>query len=84
MKVAKIGEVLGRGMVSVIEDLKGRINAGEVISLVIIVEIEGKRVPMTVMRGGYKRDPYRALIALTRAQYLVHQQLDQQDFQEYR
>lgn len=84
MGVTSITAPLGKGIVDLLEELRDRAANGEVLSLAIIVEIQGQRSPMTLMRGTYGRDPFRALAALSRAKHLVHSILDQQPFLDLR
>lgn len=84
MSVSKLGDVLGRGMADVVDELRGRIQEGEVLSLALVVEVMGERRPMTVIRGRFQTDPYSALAALTRAKHVLQLRLDGLDFAESR
>lgn len=76
-RAGNIVQFLEDGMVDVVDEVRSRIENGEVHSLAIVMEVQGQSVPLIAMRGRFERDPFRALLALERAQYKVHQQIDQ-------
>jgi hypothetical protein len=82
--VTNLGELLGKGMQEVVDEIHDLITSREALSLIIAVEVAGERRPMVAVRGRYERDPYSALTALVRTEHLVQRRLDRLDFQETR
>lgn len=84
MSMHRMSDVLARGMLDVVEELRMRLVDGEVVSMLLITELAGERRPVTVVRGRFERDNYSALTALARAEHAVHQRMDGSGFEDLR
>lgn len=84
MSVSKLGASLSKGMTEIVDEFKERVHQGEVLSFTLITEVLGERRPIVVVRGGFQRDMYSALVALDRAKHLVQRHLDRSEFMDLR
>jgi hypothetical protein len=55
-------------MLEAVDELRARIDNGEITSLAIVAEVMRRGPPRIVIQGRFISDPYRALAALTMAE----------------
>lgn len=79
MGVTKLVEFLGRDVGELIDELQMRLDRNELVSLAVVVEVEQRSTPLIAFAGRFRTDPYRALVALQRAQRKVHSIVDRID-----
>jgi hypothetical protein len=63
-------------MLAACDEMRARIGAGEVHSLMVMAHMQGELLPRMIVLGTYKDDLFRAMAALERGRIEVHRKLD--------
>jgi hypothetical protein len=58
------------------DEMRARIRAGEVHSLLVMAHMQGESLPRMILLGGYRDDLFRAMAAMERGRIEVHRKLD--------
>jgi hypothetical protein len=70
-KVTRIDAEALREMLAAADELRERIISGEVKSIALLVEIDGRRRPLTVVLGRYESQPRHAAEAIARLHHTL-------------
>jgi hypothetical protein len=63
-------------MLAACDEMRARVKAGEVHSVLALVHMQGESLPRLILLGGYREDMFRAMTALERGRIEVHRKLD--------